>query len=415
MCVAITSLPRPQVQANARTAIAGNGGLAPPISRSERGIHPSIADSVQALPSRVLARIKGEACVIWAMLVLTGFLLAACDAHPTAPNVSAVASITLTLPSPIMAVGRSDQIAATLRDSTGRNLSGLTPKWSSSDGTVVAVNDTGNVTTLAPGRSTLTATVGSVNASIVIDVAPASIPFLHRPFNGTYVLVNPLDHDVPEEFVDENRVQVEWTGERARFLDGHSGYDWDLPVGTPVLAADDGVVNFAGGETPFSCPLLGGDTVAAMLVNIVHQAPTGELFATEYLHLSRIDVAVGDTVTTGEQVGLSGNTGCSTGPHLHFAVGRQFFTRDASRKGVTTDPFGWAGKQDDPWLLDLHGAVSSNLWVPGQAPLGVLAAGAEQHEPGVAGHSTTLDLDRFTPSLDLAPVRVRKKARSVTP
>ena len=350
----------------------------------------------------------------WPALVLAAAgLIIACDARPTAPRLSAVDSIRLVIPSPIMAAGRSDRITATLLDNAGHPLSGLTPEWSSSDASVLTVSRTGDVMTLAPGRSTIIATAGTAVASLDIDVAPASIPFLHRPFNGSYALVAPVDHDVPEEFVDHNRVQIEWTGERAQFIDGHSGYDWALPTGTPVLAADEGVVNFAGNEQPFSCPLLNGDTVAAMIVNVVHQSPTGELFATEYVHLSQIDVAVGDTVETGQRVGLSGDTGCSTGPHLHFQVARQLYTRDSSRDGVTADPFGWTGAQDDPWLLDEHGAVSSNLWLPGQAPTGVLTVSASQQErsmsrPGFT-RSTPVDLERFRPSLDLARVHTGKK------
>jgi murein DD-endopeptidase MepM/ murein hydrolase activator NlpD len=338
-------------------------------------------------------------------------LLTACDARATGPNPSAVASITLTLPSPIMAAGRTDRIAATLLDHAGHKISGLTPEWSSSDQSVVAIDGTGEVRTVAAGSSTITATVGTAKASIVIDVAPASIPFLNRPFQGTYALVNPVDHDVPEEFVDDNGVQIDWTGETSHFLDGHSGYDWELPEGTPVLAAQDGRINIAGRETPFSCPLLNGDTVAALLVNVLHQAPTGELFASLYYHLSRVDVTVGDSVQAGEQLGLSGNTGCSTGPHLHFEVIRELYTRDGFRNGVVTDPYGWIGTQDDPWLLDAHGAVSSNLWLPDQAPQGVLTVDAAQRARGSSNVAKPriLDVDRFTPSLHLAPMRRGKK------
>ena len=321
----------------------------------------------------------------------------------------AVATITLTIPSPIMAVGRSDPVAAVIRDSAGHTITGPTVAWSSSDAAVVSVDSTGKVTALAPGSANVMAHAGSTDASLTIDVAPASTPFLHRPFEGTYALVNPVDHDLPLGFADDNGVQVESNGEQRRFEEGHEGYDWGLPLGTPVLAADEGIVNFAGTETPFACPLLNGRVVAAMIVNVVHQAPTGELFATEYVHLSRIDVAVGDTVKTGQQVGLSGTTGCSTGPHLHFQVARQLFTRDGSKAGVIADPYGWTGQQDDPWLLSQHGAVSSYLWLPGAAPQGLLSLGAfgPEHPSGTVmpTQSTPADIERFQPSLYIPKAR----------
>lgn len=84
------------------------------------------------------------------------------------------------------------------------------------------------------------------------------------------------------------------------------GTDYACPTGEKVWASADGVVTRAG-----STPLANGKNV-----RIAH--PNG--FTTYYLHLSRIDVAVGQHVKQGQVVGLSGNTGHSTGPHLHFSV-----------------------------------------------------------------------------------------------
>jgi murein DD-endopeptidase MepM/ murein hydrolase activator NlpD len=343
----------------------------------------------------------------------------ACGDSVSAPvRAPAVASIALAVATPIMVVGRSATVVATLRDSAGHKLSGINPTWSSTDQTIVAVSPAGQITASAPGHAVIDAAVGEHSASVAIDVAPASIPILDAPFFGSFALLNPMDHDVPLEFVDHNGIQIDWTGTAGRFLDGHSGFDWQLPMGTPVLAAAAGKVNFATTETPFSCPLLGGAVVAAQVVNIVHQAPTGELFATEYVHLSRIDVQKGDSVTAGEQVGLSGSTGCSTGPHLHFQVAREQFTRSGTRVGVTVDPFGWVGSQADPWLLDPRGAASSNLWIPGQSPIGQLfrtsilppthassSLGTSQAQPSkpaatLAAPTRTIDIEHMQPSLD---------------
>jgi murein DD-endopeptidase MepM/ murein hydrolase activator NlpD len=85
----------------------------------------------------------------------------------------------------------------------------------------------------------------------------------------------------------------------------HNGIDLAVPEGTPVRAAMAGVVSFAGWEGGFG-----------LLVVLDHQNG----YETYYAHLSRILVRVGQRVSAGETIALSGNTGLSTGPHLHFEV-----------------------------------------------------------------------------------------------
>lgn len=85
----------------------------------------------------------------------------------------------------------------------------------------------------------------------------------------------------------------------------HSGLDIAVPRGTPVLAADSGVVLVSGWRGGY------GNFVA-----IDH----GDGISTCYGHNSRLLVKVGDKVSKGQKVALSGNTGLSTGPHLHFEV-----------------------------------------------------------------------------------------------
>lgn len=79
--------------------------------------------------------------------------------------------------------------------------------------------------------------------------------------------------------------------------------DIGLPVGTPVYAAGPGVVTDAGNE--------GG---RGNFVDVLH--PNG--ISSHYLHLSVIEVGPGQVVDRGDRLGLSGNTGSSTAPYLHY-------------------------------------------------------------------------------------------------
>ncbi|WP_374196980.1 M23 family metallopeptidase [Streptomyces sp. ISL-100] len=90
----------------------------------------------------------------------------------------------------------------------------------------------------------------------------------------------------------------------------HSGQDFAVPVGTPVDAVHGGTVVKAG-------PNGGGDGPAyGNAIVIKHANGT----YSQYAHLSKIQVTPGETVKTGERIALSGNTGNSSGPHLHFEI-----------------------------------------------------------------------------------------------
>lgn len=85
----------------------------------------------------------------------------------------------------------------------------------------------------------------------------------------------------------------------------HEGVDLGAPVGSPVFATGDGQITWAGWRDKYG-----------NLVEIDH----GHGLTTRYAHLARTLVHVGDHVTRGRPVGLLGNTGRSTGPHLHYEV-----------------------------------------------------------------------------------------------
>ncbi|MBX7473403.1 MULTISPECIES: M23 family metallopeptidase [unclassified Streptomyces] len=90
----------------------------------------------------------------------------------------------------------------------------------------------------------------------------------------------------------------------------HSGQDFAVPNGTPVLAAHAGTVVKAGPVGAGDGPAYGNAVVVRHANNTYSQ----------YAHLSKINVRVGQSVGTGERIALSGNTGNSSGPHLHFEI-----------------------------------------------------------------------------------------------
>ena len=85
----------------------------------------------------------------------------------------------------------------------------------------------------------------------------------------------------------------------------HKGVDFGMPVGTPVYSTGDGVVTRVKNH-PY----------AGKYIEIRHEGR----YLTRYMHLSRFTVKRGDKVKRGERIALSGNTGRSTGPHLHYEI-----------------------------------------------------------------------------------------------
>lgn len=94
----------------------------------------------------------------------------------------------------------------------------------------------------------------------------------------------------------------------------HYGIDFGVPVGTPVVSAVTGKIDAAGFENPEDEKQGFGRRVR----QIVQEGE--KRFYVYYAHLSEISVKEGEEVVAGTRVGLSGNTGKSSGPHLHFEV-----------------------------------------------------------------------------------------------
>lgn len=94
----------------------------------------------------------------------------------------------------------------------------------------------------------------------------------------------------------------------------HKGIDIPAPEGTPILAAHSGTVLISGWNDSYGNQVL---------------LDSGTGISTRYTHMIRTAVSAGETVTTGQVIGYVGNTGDSTGDHLHFEV---------ILAGVFTDP-----------------------------------------------------------------------------
>ncbi len=85
----------------------------------------------------------------------------------------------------------------------------------------------------------------------------------------------------------------------------HAGIDYGLPIGTPLMSMSSGVVTFSGSMSGYG-----------NLVEIKYWDGT----VSRYAHLNSMNVSVGQQVAPGEVVAQSGNTGRSTGPHLHLEI-----------------------------------------------------------------------------------------------
>jgi len=90
--------------------------------------------------------------------------------------------------------------------------------------------------------------------------------------------------------------------------EAHEGIDIAAPLGTPIRASGGGTVEATGADAAYG-----------MFVLLRH--PDG--YETMYGHASRVLVHEGDTISAGVVIGLTGNSGRSTAPHLHFEVRRQ--------------------------------------------------------------------------------------------
>ena len=228
-------------------------------------------------------------------------------------------------------------------------------------------------------------------------------PFMHRPYYGSKPIAQRttsfVDHDKP--WYDNDGIFVRYDGARwtnvaigsciggVNCYDGHNGYDLNLWY-EPVLSVAAGTVIRAGWYNP-----LNHMSALGLWAAVDH----GNGYYTAYGHLSALTVSVGEQVGTQWQLGTSGTSGSSTGPHLHMAT---YYAPGWQ----ATDPFGWTGNYPDPNVVP-----DNYLWVdnPGTSnTIPVLSGngstvypGATLVDDGEAGWSSTGNWNTATAASDI--------------
>ncbi len=154
-----------------------------------------------------------------------------------------------------------------------------------------------------------------------------------------------MDHHYPTR--EQDGIMIRFDGATGYAYDGHRGTDYAVPSNTPVVAADEGTVIYSEWSDS------GGWGVV-----IDHAYDR-----TAYFHNNQLFVYPGQHVSRGQLLALSGSTGNSTGPHVHFEV------RDLLTPWHSIDPYGWTGPGQDPWRWDMGYLWTSNPPVPFLLPL----------------------------------------------
>lgn len=154
--------------------------------------------------------------------------------------------------------------------------------------------------------STMPSSAQPPESTAIIRVIENPTYYLARPFRGR--ANQSIDAGFPYGWHRSNRSPL------------HHGVDMGNPRGTPVLAAADGTVYYAGSDTERVFGEKANFYGNLIILQHPFTTPEGAPFYTLYGHLSAVDVAAGAAVTAGQAIGKVGATGIALGSHLHFEV-----------------------------------------------------------------------------------------------
>lgn len=175
------------------------------------------------------------------------------------------------------------------------------------------------------------------------------VPLSYRP-EDHFWFVRPLAADTVNWPLPVYRYGSTFEGQ----MSVHAGIDIDAPLGTPVLAAGSGVVVWVGWGLYGTRPV--EDDPYGLAIAIRHDFGTsdGQSLYTVYAHLSQAVVWLDQPVRAGEAIGAVGETGNTTGAHLHFEVreGKNSYYSTRNPELWISPPQGWgvlAGRVEDAY------------------------------------------------------------------
>ncbi|MER5477201.1 M23 family metallopeptidase [Streptomyces sp. NPDC002734] len=174
-------------------------------------------------------------------------------------------------------------------------------------------------------RTRAAVVAAGLGASVVLGAGVATAagaPTAGTPAAATQVSAKAPKGNAWVDPVQKYKLSASFAQNGGMWAHKHSGQDFAVPTGTKVFAVHEGTVVKAGGWGAGDGPAYGNAVV------IKH----GNGTYSQYAHLSKVQVSVGEKVNTGEQIALSGNTGNSSGPHLHFEI------RTSANYGTAVNP-----------------------------------------------------------------------------
>ncbi len=189
----------------------------------------------------------------------------------------------------------------------GDTLSGIAARYDTDQEDILKYNDVDadaikvGMSLIIPGAEPVKASTPK-QPSKPVATAPKQQATQTAP---TKVAQTTTSDDSDEKPETDSGYAVPVSGVLTQGIHDRNAVDFGVPTGTSVKAFKSGVAKSSG---------YNGGYGSYIVINHAGSCQT------QYSHLSKVSVSVGDTVTQGEVIGLSGNTGRSTGPHLHFNV-----------------------------------------------------------------------------------------------